>query len=194
MVRDRPYQMAAELARGKINQVRNQYADWQSAAGSTRPRTWMTLLHRATHVIRPSRSWAMPGPDADQRADEALALAVEAADVLVRNATRTRSTGCGTSARRSSIPRSAAASVRSPGRGLDDAVPARLQRRVRAADLAGRSSRLSRTTGGPTQTPRLPGRPTATYACSLGRSSTSAKPACRNTCASSLRTRSRSRA
>ncbi len=30
MFRDRPYHLVAELARGKINQVRNQYADWLS--------------------------------------------------------------------------------------------------------------------------------------------------------------------
>ena len=82
----------------------------------------MPSLQRATHVVQPSRSWSDRRPDTDQRADEALALAVEAADVLVRNATRTRcyrlrhqrqakldtALGC----RLSSVP----------GRGLDDAV------------------------------------------------------------------------
>jgi Glycosyl hydrolase family 10 len=82
MFRDRPYQLLAELARGKINQVRNQYADWQ-AGGLTPTPDVDALLQRATHVFTES-IMAEPGPESDRGSDEALAIAVEAAEVMVR--------------------------------------------------------------------------------------------------------------
>jgi len=82
MARDRPYHLPAELARGKINQVRNQYADWQ-AGGLTPAANLDALLQQATHAFTES-VMGEESPEADQRADEALALAVEAADALVQ--------------------------------------------------------------------------------------------------------------
>jgi len=82
MFRERPYQLLAELARGKINQVRNQYADWQ-AGGLTPSSDVDDLLQRATHVFTEA-VMRDPGPESDRGSDEALALAVETAELLVR--------------------------------------------------------------------------------------------------------------
>ena len=51
MFRDRPYQLLAELARGKINQVRNQYADWQGGGLAANDEVEFHL-GRATRRIR----------------------------------------------------------------------------------------------------------------------------------------------
>ena len=79
MSRDRPYRLTAELARGKINQVRNQYADWLAGGLHLAPDVDALL---ATH---PLAETLMAGdtPAADNRGNEALSLAVEAADALV---------------------------------------------------------------------------------------------------------------
>jgi len=82
MFRDRPYELALELARGKVNQVRNQYADWHGG-GLAAAKDVETLLHRATHMFGSALLEDMPSP-ADRQADEALAIAHEAADLLVR--------------------------------------------------------------------------------------------------------------
>ena len=82
MFRDRPYHLATELARGKVNQVRNQYADWHGGGLTAAPDV-EALLDRATHAFGKA---LLEGPDpaADRTADEALAVAHEAADALVR--------------------------------------------------------------------------------------------------------------
>ena len=82
MFRDRPYELAIELARGKVNQVRNQYADWHGGGLSAAPDV-EALLHRATHVFGSAILEEDVNP-ADLQADEALAIAHEAADLLVR--------------------------------------------------------------------------------------------------------------
>jgi len=82
MSRDRPYPLVTELARGKINQVRNQYADWQAGGLNVAPDV-DALLQRATHAFSES-VMDDSGPQADQRADESLAIAVEAAETLVQ--------------------------------------------------------------------------------------------------------------
>src|SRR5262245_14782550 len=82
MSRDRPYPLVTELARGKINQVRNQYADWQAGGLNVAPDV-DALLHQATHAFSES-VMDESGPQADQRADESLAIAVEAAGLLVQ--------------------------------------------------------------------------------------------------------------
>lgn len=82
MFRDRPYHLVAELARGKINQVRNQYADW--VGGGLTPSDDVEFhLGRATRALGES---LMEGdtPDADLRGDVALAAAFEAGDAVIQ--------------------------------------------------------------------------------------------------------------
>lgn len=82
MFREKPYHLVAELARGKINQVRNQYADWVSGGLLTSDDVEFHL-GRATRALTES---VMEGdtPDGDQRGDLALAAAFEAADALIQ--------------------------------------------------------------------------------------------------------------
>jgi Glycosyl hydrolase family 10 len=82
MFRERPYHLVAELARGKINQVRNQYAEWLGG-GLTAAPDLEKLLAQAVHVFGKA---VLGGADpaADRAADEALALAHEAATLMVR--------------------------------------------------------------------------------------------------------------
>jgi hypothetical protein len=81
MFRDKPYHLVAELARGKINQVRNQYADWMSG-GLLLSEDVEFHLGRATRAFSES---LMEGdtPDGDHRGDVALAAAFEAAEALI---------------------------------------------------------------------------------------------------------------
>src|SRR5262245_52416905 len=62
MSRDRPYPLVTELARGKINQVRNQYADWQAGGLNVAP-DLDALLHQATHAFSESVMEASGPPD-----------------------------------------------------------------------------------------------------------------------------------
>jgi hypothetical protein len=82
MFRERPYHLTAELARGKLNQVRNQYAEWVGGGLVASPEI-EALLQRTTHLFGEALL-DMPAPAADRRADESLALGFEAADLLVR--------------------------------------------------------------------------------------------------------------
>jgi Glycosyl hydrolase family 10 len=82
MFRDRPYDLATELARGKVNQVRNQYADWHGGGLAAAPDV-EEILHRATNMFG-SSILEDTFQSADRQADEALAIAHEAADSLVR--------------------------------------------------------------------------------------------------------------
>ncbi|HJZ92584.1 MAG TPA: endo-1,4-beta-xylanase, partial [Gemmataceae bacterium] len=82
MVRDRQYQLGAELARGKINQVRNQYGEWEGGGLDPAPDV-EALLTRATKSLAEA-VLSPPGPASDRPADAALADAFEAADLLVR--------------------------------------------------------------------------------------------------------------
>src|SRR4051812_14995730 len=50
MFRDRPYPLVAELARGKINQVRNQYAEWLGGGLTASPEL-EKLLAQAVQVF-----------------------------------------------------------------------------------------------------------------------------------------------
>jgi hypothetical protein len=82
MFRDRPYHLAAELARGKINQVRNQYADWLGG-GLMQSEDVEFHLGRATRAF--SAALLEGGtPDGDLRANDALAAAFEAADSVMQ--------------------------------------------------------------------------------------------------------------
>lgn len=82
MFRDRPYHLLAELVRGKLNEVRNQYADWQGG-GLTATAEVDDLLRRGTLAFGQALL-DLPAPAADAKADEALGWAFAAADRLVR--------------------------------------------------------------------------------------------------------------
>jgi hypothetical protein len=82
MFRDRPYNLVAELARGKINQVRNQYAEWVSGGLTAAPDV-QRLLSQSASAFGKS-IFAASDADIDHNADEALALAHEAAVALLR--------------------------------------------------------------------------------------------------------------
>jgi hypothetical protein len=80
--RARPYNLLVELARGKINQVRCQAADWR-AGGLQLSSSLEQQLHDAGLAF--GRSITGPtGDEASQQAEAALDLAYRAADQLVR--------------------------------------------------------------------------------------------------------------
>lgn len=80
--RDRPYNLGIELARGKINQVRNQLAEWQSI-GLSVPQALLDTLHRALECFSKAVTQQDNVEEASQLADEALGLALDASRQLV---------------------------------------------------------------------------------------------------------------
>lgn len=77
-----PYRLLVELARGKLNQVRNQSADWQHAGVPIDP---AALEARAAATKALSRAVQAEDPDdADEAATDALTHAYTAAAVLAR--------------------------------------------------------------------------------------------------------------
>src|SRR5206468_3662367 len=50
MARPQPYNLVMELARGKVNQVRSQVADWQ-AGGLQAPPALLDLIRQASHTF-----------------------------------------------------------------------------------------------------------------------------------------------
>jgi hypothetical protein len=81
MERSAPYQLAIELARGKINQVRSQLADW-TQGGLLLPDTLTREIRAATSAFGRALM-RLPDPDAIALAEDALKLAFEAAHQLV---------------------------------------------------------------------------------------------------------------
>jgi hypothetical protein len=81
MERIAPYHLLVELARGKLNQVRSQTADWE-AAGLELSNHLRELLHRATHAFAQSLL-DLPDAASYRQAQIALALAHQAADELI---------------------------------------------------------------------------------------------------------------
>jgi hypothetical protein len=80
MERAAPYQLAIELARGKINQVRGQLADW-TQGGLLLPDTLTNEIREATSLF--SRAlMRLPDPDAVPLAEQALRVAQQAAHAL----------------------------------------------------------------------------------------------------------------
>jgi hypothetical protein len=77
-----PYHLEIELARGKVNQVRCQAADWQ-AGGLQVPADLVQRVHDASAAF--SKAVTLPSSEqAGERARSALRLAYQAADQLVR--------------------------------------------------------------------------------------------------------------
>ncbi|HEX4148889.1 MAG TPA: endo-1,4-beta-xylanase [Pirellulales bacterium] len=81
MQRDRPYHLEIELARGKLNQVRNQAAEWQ-AMGLVLAQPVEAALRRAieefSHAVTDQRDAAL----AAKRARHALATALDVGELL----------------------------------------------------------------------------------------------------------------
>lgn len=82
MQRDRPYQLAVELARGKVNQVRNQIADWQSI-GLVVPGKVDAAIHKALETLSQAVTAQYDPARAAIIAQKAIVLAIDAADLLV---------------------------------------------------------------------------------------------------------------
>lgn len=81
MERDRPYLLTVELARGTLNRLRNQQAQWL-ALGLTLPQGYEAKLREALHEFgRAATHQANPNV-ACQTADRAISLALDAADLL----------------------------------------------------------------------------------------------------------------
>lgn len=82
MFRERPYDLVVELARGKINQVRNQYADWLGgglyAASEVEQR-----IRQATRLLGEALIES-PRPEADRLANQSLVCSLDAGNLLIR--------------------------------------------------------------------------------------------------------------
>jgi GH35 family endo-1,4-beta-xylanase len=86
MQRDRPYHLAVELARGKINQVRNQIADWQTI-GLVVPAKVESALHKALEALAHAVTNQADAAKAAALAQKAIVLGLDAADLLVASYT-----------------------------------------------------------------------------------------------------------
>jgi hypothetical protein len=82
MERPAPYHLPVELARGKVNQLRGQLADWL-AGGLQVPATVHQVVRDATRAFGRAITH-MPSEHAAPHAQDALVLGHEAADNLVR--------------------------------------------------------------------------------------------------------------
>ncbi|MBI1833108.1 MAG: endo-1,4-beta-xylanase [Planctomycetes bacterium] len=81
MERTTPYHLAIELARGKLNQVRGEAAEW-TRGGLLLPNTLAAEIREATAAFARALM-RLPDPDAGALADQALRLACETAHKLV---------------------------------------------------------------------------------------------------------------
>ena len=86
MQRDRPYQLAVELARGKINQVRNQISDWQSI-GLVVPSKVENAMHKALEALSLAVTSQHDVARAATLAQKAIVLGHDAAELLVASYT-----------------------------------------------------------------------------------------------------------
>jgi hypothetical protein len=80
--RPQPYYLQVELARGKVNQVRCQAADWTMGGLDLSPRV-EDLIREATRTFARAASY-LPDPKAGPHAQQALTLACQASEELVR--------------------------------------------------------------------------------------------------------------
>ena len=85
MERTRPYSLLVELARGKVNQMRCQSADWRMGGLQIGPELQQAISDatRAFGRAVTGASWAKPGPAETRQAQEALDLGYQAAGQLV---------------------------------------------------------------------------------------------------------------
>lgn len=83
MERPRAYNLAVELARGTLNRVRNQAWAWQ-ASGMVIPAPFPAALEAATSYFARAATCQDSLPESHQLADDAIRLALEAADLLAQ--------------------------------------------------------------------------------------------------------------
>ncbi|MBI1900844.1 MAG: hypothetical protein HYS13_07005, partial [Planctomycetia bacterium] len=83
MERQAPYQLQVELARGKINQVRNQMAEWQ-AIGLGVPDDVRAVLSRASAQFYEAATMQQNPPEAARCAEQAIAAAAAASQALAQ--------------------------------------------------------------------------------------------------------------
>ncbi|MEX0586974.1 MAG: endo-1,4-beta-xylanase, partial [Pirellulales bacterium] len=81
MERDKPYHLEVELARGKVNQVRSQMAEWQ-AIGLTPPQTLLDQLHQAVELFSLAATSQNEPAVAAGHAQRAIEAAIQAAMTL----------------------------------------------------------------------------------------------------------------
>jgi len=80
--RESPYNLAVELARGKINQVRNQLAEWQSI-GLTVPQALLDTLNEALEHFSRAVTQQDKVEASSELADQALSLTLDASKQLI---------------------------------------------------------------------------------------------------------------
>jgi hypothetical protein len=85
--RPQPYQLQVELARGKLNQVRSQLAEWQLAGLEPSPASDEALHQAMRHLVRAVAQQHDPATAASE-SDSALHYALIAAECLTRDYTR----------------------------------------------------------------------------------------------------------
>jgi hypothetical protein len=83
MERARPYHLPVELARGTVNRLRAYAWAWQTA-GMDVPPQFDALLKQATSELTRAATGQQQPQTASDHADEAIRLALDAADVLAR--------------------------------------------------------------------------------------------------------------
>jgi hypothetical protein len=81
MERDRPYNLHVELARGKVNQVRTQFFDWQTI-GLLAPKPFTDRLHEAVELFAVAATSQHDSVAAAEVAEKAIEVAVDAAQLL----------------------------------------------------------------------------------------------------------------
>ncbi len=79
---ERPYVLAVELARGKINQVRNQLAEWQSI-GLSVPQALHDTLRRALECFSQAVTQQDDVEKSSRLAEQGLAIALDASRQLI---------------------------------------------------------------------------------------------------------------
>ena len=84
--RPRPYCLPIELARGTLNRVRNQASNWQ-AGGMVLPDSFDPLLTKATGIFARAATGQDDPAAAADKADEAIRVSLDAADILVQSYT-----------------------------------------------------------------------------------------------------------
>ena len=87
MERPKPYHLPVELARGTLNRLRNQAFQWQTA-GMIVPAPFFDALHSATIAFSKAATNQDDPAAAQDQADEAIRLALEAGDVLAAEFTQ----------------------------------------------------------------------------------------------------------
>ena len=80
--RDKPFQLAVELARGKVNQVRNQCAEWQAIGLSVGRKVETAIRHAMAYMVDAATS-QHDIHAAAERAEKAIAAAMKAGELLV---------------------------------------------------------------------------------------------------------------